>query len=182
MDYYKIFKETKGNRDPIFQEVLNNFIKKPISILEIGSLRDLQNGRAGDGWSTFHFAEYVKNYGGEITVCDIDKGALDSCKMAIDPFYNQINFHHGDGLTYLKSFSNKRYDLIHLDGSDNPNDMLAEYENAKASLILCDDFSTKGILLRQKYPRFRLYRWPGYGHEVALYGLDDKIVELQSIL
>jgi len=179
---YQQFKEGKGNRDIIFNEVLSLFNQKPINILEIGATRD-RNGRAGDGFSTFFFAEYVKSFGRSLTVCDIDPNALTICKELLGDYFQGINYYLGSGLSYLKANPTNK-DLILLDGSDNPQDMLDEYEAARADYILCDDFSTKGVLLRQKYPYFKLYKWHGYGHEVALYGKDinKEVVYLHSIL
>ncbi len=179
---YKIFKEGKGNRDPIFLEALSLLEGKPANILEIGAMRDV-NGRAGDGFSTFFFAEYIKQYGGHITVCDISKNGLDNCRQILGEYLDntQITYHLGPGLNHLTNTS-EIYNLTLLDGSDDPNEMLAEYEACKSRFILCDDFSTKGFLLRQKYPDFKLYKWHHAGHECALYGVPKETVFLPNLL
>ncbi len=180
MNYYKQFKEGKGNRDSIFRDILAKFNNQPINVLEIGAMRD-PNGRSGDGFSSFFFAEYIKTYGGKLIVCDIDPNAIACCATLIGDYYNLIEYYVCSGIDCLKA-NQQHFDLILLDGSDNPNEMLEEYELCRAKYIICDDFSTKGLLLRQKYPDFRLYKWNGYGHEVAIYGEHKETVYLDSIL
>ena len=63
MNYYEQFKTQQSNRDPYFNYTLSLFNRKPINILELGCARDF-NSRLGDGWSSFHFLEYISKYGG----------------------------------------------------------------------------------------------------------------------
>lgn len=170
MTGYEIFKQGLGNRDPIFREVLSYFGRRPIDILEIGCMRS-KDERASGGWSTFFMAEYVKEHGGSLTIVDTNLQSLENCAELLGDFYTESNGYQTTGAEYIKS-NNETWDLAILDGSDNPNDMLEEFELliGRAEYIYCDDFSTKGILLRDKYPEFKLYKWPGAGHECAVYG------------
>lgn len=173
MNYYQFFKNSVGNRDTIFNYVLEKFYNRPISILEIGCSRNLDAGsRMGDGWSSLHFYDYISANGGKLDIVDLDPGAIENCKLLLGshPDYpKNVKFHVDYGINLI----NKEYDLIYLDGGDNPNEMIEEYELIQKvspnSIILCDDFHSKGSLLRQKYSNFELIKWNGNDHEMALY-------------
>lgn len=169
---YKEFKEGKGNRDQIFQFLLSQFEGKPVKVLEIGATRD-KNGRAGDGWSTFFWAEHIKQNGGHLTVCDVAPDSIQNCREIIGDFLpsSQITYYLGTGLKCIETTPIQEFDIVLLDGSDDPMEMLNEYEAIKnrTTFVLCDDFSTKGSVIRNAYPHFMLFKWHGYGHELALY-------------
>lgn len=168
--HYQFFKETAGNRDTVFQHALSFLNKAPANFLEIGSLRRTGiEARHGDGYSTFHYAEHVRDFGGNLTVCDIDPNAVAAAMSVVSPEFPFVNYYCCDGKSLLGP--QNVYDFVYLDGSDDPRDMLAEFELCKSKLILCDDFSSKGILLKKKYPEYFLYFWEGHGHEMALYGI-----------
>ena len=46
MNYYEYWKNSKGNRDVVFEDVFNN-LKKSITILEIGVSRNLDKAVRG---------------------------------------------------------------------------------------------------------------------------------------
>jgi hypothetical protein len=198
MDYYQYFKDSKGNRDTVFQDVLERFNKKSIAILEVGCARNLSKGsRQGDGWSSFHFLEYVSEHGHILDICDIDQEALVNCQLLLKTFprkyaieSHELGFHRCTGVSAM--FID--YDLFYLDGGDDPNEMVEEYEeilklkeklkhpdNNYNPLVLCDDFHAKGSLLRKKYPEFLLYKWENNDHEMALFGAESGVKLLQPI-
>lgn len=178
MDYYKWFKDGYGNRDQIFNEILGYFNNKPIKVLEIGTIRSLDE-RSSGGASTFFWAEYIKANGGELHVCDTDQSVLQFCHSVLCDFYDKTNFYLNTGVNTLIS-TNTEWDIVYLDGSDSPKEMMDEFLVCHSKYILCDDFSTKGSIVRQIYPNYRLYKWKGHNHEMALYGADNKIIYLEA--
>lgn len=181
MDYYKWFKDGYGNRDTIFKEVLSYFDNKPIKVLEIGTMRSL-NERSSGGASTFFWAEYIKANGGELHICDSNMPALEFCHSALSEFYDKVKYYINTGVGMLNSANNAKmeWDIVYLDGGDNPREMVDEFPICHSKYILCDDFSTKGSMLRKIYPNYRLYKWKGHNHEMALYGADKEVIYLEA--
>ena len=181
MDYYnEWFKKGFGNRDQIFNELLGYFNNKPIKVLEIGTMRSLDE-RSSGGASTFFWAEYIKKNGGELHVCDSSMPSLQFCQTILFNFYDKTRFYLNTGVNILNSFNslNATWDIIYLDGSDDPKEMIDEFLICHSKYVLCDDFYTKGSILKQIYPNHRLYKWNGNNHELALYGVDKEIVYLE---
>ncbi len=168
MDYYKWFKDGKGNRDPIFKELLSFLNGKPANILEIGTMRSIDE-RSSGGASTFFWAEYIKSYGGNLHVCDTDATSLSFSSNALSGFYDKATYYLDIGVNVLKKI-NKKWDIVYLDGGNDAHEMLEEYQNCSSRFVLCDDFSDKGLILRLIYPNYRLYKWGFANHELALYG------------
>jgi hypothetical protein len=112
-------------------------------IVEVGTTRGgYGGGPKGDGWATLAWAWFTNKYGGEVHTIDIDDNCLDQCK-AITKNYSNIMYHNCTGEEFLKSFKSK-INLLYLDGSDDVNEMVDEYESCKelllnSSLILLDD-------------------------------------------
>lgn len=169
MNLYNFFKSTKGNRDEVFKTTLNLFEKKPINILEIGAIRDFSPAsRFGDGWSTYFFMDYVEACGGELTIVDKDEGAIMMCEKLVEihPLKRHVKIINDLGINQI----NDSYDLVYLDGGNDVDEMLAEYEKCnKSSLVLCDDFNGKGTLLEKKHDDFYLFAWENNPHTMALY-------------
>lgn len=165
--YFNYFKTSTNDRDFVFKEVLNFFNKAPLRILEIGCSRTLDfiTGKSGDGYSSFFWAEYVKEHGGKLTIVDIDETAINNCKTLLSDF-NDIIFIVGDGINYIT----EDFDLIYLDGGDNPVETLNQFNkvNRFKSSILCDDFHTKFCFVRQQNPDFKLYQ-VNSNHQMAFY-------------
>lgn len=175
MNYYQYFLNSKGNRDSVFDYVLNCFNEKPINILEIGATRDLNlDSRQGDGWSTLHFVKYLNSFGGHLDICDISILSLENSELILkdSPAVSKKLF-LSTGLDRLKE--NNQYDLIFLDGGDNPNEMIDEYNliNVQNTKILCDDFHSKGNKLRELNSNFILFKWENNAHEMAFYNNNE---------
>lgn len=176
MSHYDIFKTIRGNRDTVFQSLLDRLEGKPARILEIGVARDLSPGaRQGDGWSSMHFGEYVSLHGGHLDLVDVSQDSLTNCAALMKSIPREFSYetHLADGRAFLKEAG--QYDIILIDGSDDPVEMVECFELAtpKTKLILCDDFHAKGHLLRRLRPQFRLFVWDNNAHEMALYDADD---------
>lgn len=167
--YYKYFKNSINHRDFVFRMCLDEFAKmnKPINILEIGTSRSY-DGKAGDGWSTLFWCEYIEKYGGKLLVCDVDPEAISVSKTLTSDYYGKIDitFLCEDGLKHIDN----SYDLIFLDGSDCPNQMLEQFEKVdrKTTKILCDDFHVKGKIVRKRYKDFKLIKVNDI-HEMSIY-------------
>jgi predicted O-methyltransferase YrrM len=183
MDYYTQFKNQQSNRDPYFNYTLSLFNRKPINILELGCARDF-NSRLGDGWSSFHFLEYISKYGGSFTTIDLVQQNVENCITMLrthpkfDDLKSNLNFLVGDALKVLedKLYHNENTHLIYLDVSDDPVLTMQCFEkmNLDNSVVFVDDFSSKGTILSQKYPNHLEMTWPApIGHKMALYKRDQ---------
>lgn len=169
--YYQNFKLTPSPRQFVFEKAIELLDQKPANILEIGTIRDLSlQAKDGDGYSTLFWCEYVKKYGGSILVTDISEQAIQNCKIVTQDFTNEIDIKYvtEDGYNYI----NDSFDLIYLDGSDDNNEMIKQFEkcNRLKSLILCDDANKGGKcdLLRYKYPDYELFQ-VNWLHQMIMY-------------
>lgn len=182
--YYKQWQDTlckSLSRDPIFIDVLNRFKDKPINVLEIGSARSL-SGRYGDGWSSLFWADHILKNGGSLDICDIDANCINNAKILLENFDNKIkvNFIVDNGINVLKYVD--KYDIIYLDGSDCPHEMLEQMNlcNLNKNYVFCDDFNQKGVLVAQQNPNHILYCLSN-NHQMALFhnGITEpKIINL----
>ena len=183
MNYYEQFKTQESNRDAYFNYTLSLFNRKPINILELGCARDF-NSRLGDGWSSFHFLEYISKYGGSFTTIDLVKENVENCitMLSTHPKFNELkpklNFLVGDALKVLeeKEYHNENTYLIYLDVSDDPVLTIQCFEkmNLDNSVVFVDDFSSKGTILSVKYPNHLEMTWPApIVHKMALYKKDQ---------
>lgn len=180
MNYYEKFKTIPSNRTPYFQYVLSLFNGQPINILELGTSRTLDDGWIGDGWSSFHWLEYIDKFGGKFITSDLEEQNIKNCFELLssypnfDKFKGRLNFLVGDALNILedKSFYNDSVNLIYLDVGDCPKLTLDCFEkiNLNKTTVFVDDFSSKGVLLAQKYHDYLEMTWPApIGHKMALY-------------
>ncbi len=178
MNYYEEFKSTPSNRTPYFQYVLNLFNEKPINILELGTSRELVNW-LGDGRSSFHFIEYIDKFGGNFITNDLEQQNIDNCRELLKTYPNindlkdRVKYVVGDALELLEENKKTNWaDLVYLDVGDSPQLTLDCFEkiDLDKTVIFCDDFSSKGVLLSQKYPNYLEMGWPQpIGHKMALY-------------
>jgi len=183
MNYHEFFLNSVGNRDNVFKYVLGLLGNNPVDILEIGCLRDLsESARRSDGWSSMHFANHILNHGGSLTICDISKNSLENCQKALESLNINKLFLLEDGIEVIKK-ANKHYDLVFLDGSDHPTETFDQYSEIKerANYVLCDDFHTKGRLLKSKDIEHMLFTWPKNPHELALFGGESGVMEMELI-
>jgi hypothetical protein len=175
--YYEAFKNIRGNRDIVFETVLDYFDKRPINILEIGCARNLDIGsRQSDGWSTCFWADYLYNNGGNLFVFDIDENSTKNCETITNHWLKHIDYDIDSFYVDISNRSVNKFDfrsginLAFLDGGDDPKETLAQLQECKKNkieLILIDDFHTKGRLITDK-PDTR-WIW-GNGHQMAAFG------------
>lgn len=181
MTYYTDFINrtllTENTRDKAFIDTLSLLNGRSAKIFELGTSYDLADHcRYSAGWSTYFWAKYISEYGGSLVTCDINSNGLLESKKLIEEFNIDVDFVNENGTLYLQNNSN--FDLIYLDGSNDPNDMVNQLSICKHSLdngsvILCDDFHTKGFLVKQTWKDYILYK-TSTGHEMALFGKDIK--------
>lgn len=183
-NFYEHWKNTLNkqlSRDPIFLDVLSLFNNNSINVLEIGCARDLNyQARFGDGWSSLFWADYILNNGGSLTSCDINNEALNRVNTLLENINIKFDTILIDGSEILKK--NNNYDLIYLDGSDCPHQMLDQMKlcDLNKSYVFCDDFNQKGVLVSQQYPNHILYKLSN-NHQMALFSNSIesyKVVEL----
>lgn len=172
-DYFK--SEYDNGRDSIFNFVKKLFMEKPLKIGEIGCARD-PDGRGGDGWSTFFWADYIYKNGGSLSICDIDQNAINFVKETIPEKYN-IEAFCMDGTDFIKD--HKPFDFVYLDGSNSQFETAEQFLLLKdtTNLFLVDDWDIKGFIKTQE-DLSRLLRL-GFGfmickHESGSMGLINK--------
>jgi predicted O-methyltransferase YrrM len=173
MDIKQKLRTETSARDIVFRTALEYRESTPTDFLEVGCLRDL-NGRAGDGWSTLHWADYVEQNGGSLTVVDINQESLDLCNGLIDNFDIKASFICDNGENQV----DRSYDFVYLDGGVCPHEALKQFEQCDldSQHVLLDDFHTKGVIINEKYPDKLLFRFSN-GHLMALYGKGVKAGE-----
>lgn len=138
-------------RGDSFKNALTEFhrreIKDPVFV-EIGTTRGANGGGPmGDGWATNAWAWYVDKYGGHLHTVDLDPSCIEQCKNITIPFVESIDYHIMTGVEFIESFpQGKLIDFLYLDGSDDPQEMVDEFQAAidgghlgLRSLILLDD-------------------------------------------
>lgn len=160
--YFKYFHNSKGLRDNFFTSLLGAYYNKSINVLELGTSRDIRNdARNGDGWSTLWWITHVLCFGGHITTVDLSAESIENCKKLTQGYEEYIDYYVDNGERYLES---DKFDIIFLDGSDDPNDMLRQFEICMDfdSAIIMDDFNSKGVLVWEKYKdRVKLFNCNG---------------------
>lgn len=126
--------------------LLHSRIKTTPTIVEIGTTRGgYGGGPFGDGWATLAWAWYCKKYNGRVYTVDIDKDCIEQCKIITKNYSDVISYNVKTGVDFIGEFPEK-IDLLYLDGSDDPNEMVDEYCVAtvngnlkQETLILLDD-------------------------------------------
>jgi hypothetical protein len=137
-------------RDPIFYSVLNSLDKKPVKIFQIGAIETFNiNWRVGSGWSDIIFGQYIKKYGGKLTIADINLDNIAHSYLAASKIGYEVELLYGDAINFI---TKEDYDIYYLDGSNDPQETLDQFNKVKDKkcIILVDDFSIKGTLLQDK--------------------------------
>lgn len=189
MNAWEYFQHSVGNRDFVFKDILGKF-SGPLKICEIGCARSPKTeARRGDGWSSFHWLDYVVRNGGYVDIVDLDEANLTRCRdLLYSRFENPADlvkyagFYHRDGASFLRgALAYNSYDLFFLDSGDNPDLTRSQFEILPpGSKVLIDDFHAKGKTVRQNYPNFRRYWWHvqrGEHPEMAAYGFDNQEIQ-----
>ena len=145
-------------RDYIFDWALNEFEQKPVKIFQIGAIETFRTEwRMGSGWSDIIFGKYIKQYGGKLTIADINLDHLCLSLAASNCFKYNIDIVYGDA---IESIDNEDYDIYYLDGSNDPQETLDQFNKIKDKncIVLVDDFSIKGTLLDTDKYNFKIHK------------------------
>ena len=138
-------------RGDSFKNALTEFHKRKIEnplFVEIGTTRGgMGGGPDGDGWATNAWGWYVDKYGGHLHTVDLDPSRIEQCKAVTNKFKESIGYHVMTGVEFIESLPHgKLIDFLYLDGSDDPQGMVDEFQAAidgghlgLRSLILLDD-------------------------------------------
>lgn len=146
-----------SDRDVIFKQVLDSFNGKSLEILQVGAIETFNSAWAhGSGWSDVIFSRYIKKYGGNLTVVDID---LDHIANSL--FLSNV-LRYASNLTVMHSNAIdidwlRPYNIYYLDGGNDPAETYFQYQKIPKEncVILVDDFYIKGTMLRDE--GFTLY-------------------------
>lgn len=194
--YYEIFKSRDTSRTPVFLWIMDNVLDDEDypSILEIGSIRPCEHdpdlGLLGDGYSTFHWCEYLRERRtGKLTIVDINKDSIEKAKEILEPFKDvNIEFICDDGLNWVNK---PDFNFIYLDGPDDIvlTDKMYKKIDRTNTTIFCDDahFDTwnwgKCLILRTCYPNYIAFQLHNTTHEMMMYPkLTSKKFNFQGFL
>lgn len=162
MTPYEIFKKYPGHRDYIFRQVLKRYQPNPINVFQIGGCQNwLPTFRVNSGWSDFFWAEYMKQYGGCLVLCDISEEALENSFVGFEEVMSSdcpgdrdkasLVTVQSTGEDFLAGAQdNVPFTIYYLDGSDCPNEMVKQFflvPKNPGVTIICDDWKIKGTLL-----------------------------------
>ena len=135
-------------RDPIIKYVLQLFDKKPVKIFQVGAIESLQTMfRVGSGWSDIIFGAYIKEFGGSLTIADIDLDHLANSHLMGGAMGYKVTLQLGDA---IESISND-YDIYYLDGAEDPDQALEQFKKIEQtkSVVLVDDIQSKAVSLTE---------------------------------
>ena len=183
-------------RGDSFKNALTEFhIRRDViahpTFVEIGTTRGgFGGGPQGDGWATNAWGWYTKKYGGHVHTVDLDPACIEQCKNITIPFAENMDYHVMTGVKFIESLKfSAPIDFLYLDGSDDPQEMVDEYQAASigghlksTTLILLDDIAenweTEGKG-QKVIPLLLKDGWDIYYHDTTpkvmqmLFGLDS---------
>ena len=111
-------------RDSLFKRALEAFDERPVNIFQIGAIETFEDKfRMGSGWSDLWFGSYVKKFGGNYYVADINIDHIANSLFLANAIGYQCNARVGDGLVSMQkplpvTETSKWCDLYYLDGAD----------------------------------------------------------------
>lgn len=147
-DDIRVYHGHQKARDSLFTEILQSFMPNPIKVFQIGATESLSTRfRLGSGWSELFWGHYVKQYGGSVTVVDINMDHIAHSSFLANQLKYPVQFLFGDGAEVIK----EGYDIYYLDGADIkqvPDAHTQTLNQFKAiehtdSIVLVDDVPTK---------------------------------------
>ena len=139
-----------NTRDSIFQWVLNEFENKPLRVYQVGAIETFRlDWRIGSGWSDTIFGPHIRDYGGKLTVVDINVDNIAHTFLAAKSLGYEVDTIFGDAIDYI---DDEPYDVYYLDGSNDPKETLDQFNKIKHNkcIVIVDDFSIKGTLLAKE--------------------------------
>lgn len=104
-------------RDSLFKRVLNTFNGRSVNIFQIGAIETFEDiYRKGSGWSDIWFGSYIKKFGGNYHVADINVDHIANSLFLANGVGYQCNARIGDGLEAMQQAP--VCDFYYLDGAD----------------------------------------------------------------
>src|SRR6185295_113261 len=136
-------------RETTLREVVDRLPRGRLVAVETGTLRDpAPEARIGDGWSTYAIAQCLAERGeagSKLYSIDIDPGCIDISKRTVSPeLHPWVSWICGDAVEAIRTLPVPTIDLLYLDSSDDPKQILAEFEVAQTnlaphSIVVVDD-------------------------------------------
>lgn len=136
-------------RESTLREIVASLPKKRLVVVETGTLRDENRGaRFSDGWSTVCLAECLAERGSpesRLYSIDINPDYLATSKRVVpEPLHAWMKWVEGDAAKAIEELPEKKIDLLYLDSSDDPEQILAEFRAALPKLaakaiVIVDD-------------------------------------------
>jgi hypothetical protein len=135
-------------RDPILKSALALFSNGPVNVFQIGAIETFETEwRIGSGWADLIWGDYIKKNGGSLAIADVSLANLAHSTLAAVQlgYVDHLVTLHGDAIEYIE----EGYDIYYLDGSDDPQEMLDQFNKIKHtnSVVVMDDYSVKGTLV-----------------------------------
>lgn len=149
-------------RDVIFDGILQQLKPNPINVFQVGAIETFRaDWRLGSGWSDIIFGKYIKEYGGKLTIADINLDHLANSSLASSSLDYDINIIYGNAVDHIGDMGYNH--IYYLDGSNDPKETLDQLNSIahKNCIVIVDDFSIKGTLLPEEFVN------EGYVHNVA---------------
>jgi glycosyltransferase involved in cell wall biosynthesis len=140
---------SRNLRESTLKEAIERLPKGRLVVVETGTLRDPSpEARLGDGWSTYTIAQALSDRdvpGSKLYSVDISPECIDVAKRTVpSELHPWVSWVCGDAAQILRALPVERIDLLYLDSSDDPNQILEEFRSAQNklaphSVIVIDD-------------------------------------------
>jgi hypothetical protein len=139
----------KNLRESTLKEVVERLPRGRLVAVETGTLRDPSpEARLGDGWSTYAIAQCLSDRGDKASrlySIDLSPECIDISKRTVaSELHPWVSWICGDAVEALHTLPVQTIDLLYLDSSDDPKQILAEFEAAQPklaphSIVVVDD-------------------------------------------
>ena len=136
-------------REETLKEVVNALPQHPLIIVETGTLRDASPAaRLSDGWSTYTLAQALADRAipeSRLYSIDIEPAYIETSKKAVpSALHPWVSWVCRDARLAIRELDVPRIDLLYLDSSDDPAEIMEEFECAlpkltRESVVVVDD-------------------------------------------
>jgi hypothetical protein len=136
-------------RESTLREVVSRLPKGPLVMVETGTLRDPSpEARLNDGWSTVSLAECLAEGGAQgsrlFSIDNSPECIAVSRRIVPDALHPWVTWITDDACKAIRELEVDSIDLLYLDSSDDPRQILSEFEAAlpklrRESVVVVDD-------------------------------------------
>jgi len=155
--FYRSLGQTRGMseakprnlREATLAEVVGRLPRRKLVVVETGTLRDSSPAaRESDGWSTYCLAELLARRGEDgsrLYSIDINPACVETSRSTVPPeFHRLTTWVCKDAREAIPALDTDSIDLLYLDSSDDPGQILAEFQVAAPklgpeSIVIVDD-------------------------------------------